>query len=227
MITEEPQTRQKAAAPPVVSRPASCVRCGVKLLLGIFLSLVLLYVARYPLMSFAAKMWIVDDVPGKADAVVVLGGGLDSRPSFAADLYHRGLVPLVLVSDVRDGPATVAGVLPRETTIAISLLEKEGVPASAIQTFGQRVTSTNDESHGVHAWVQEHPLHCLMIPTDPFHTRRVKWLFSRDLKDLKVGVSVPSIPNTRYNPLEWWQSEEATISFQNEIIKLIYYWTHY
>jgi uncharacterized SAM-binding protein YcdF (DUF218 family) len=182
---------------------------------------------RHPIMSAAAKGWIVDDGAIKCDAVVVLGGGLDSRPSFAADLYRRGLVTTVLVSAVRDGPAALKGVIPTETSIAVGLLEKEGVPASAIHTFGKQVNSTRDESVGLHAWLKEHPLQHILIPTDPYHTRRVKWLFKKELKDQHVTVSVASIPCPRYDPLQWWNSEEATISFQNEVVKLAYYWWHY
>ena len=215
------------ASPP--SGPPSVKRMsrGTKIFLGMLVAAGVLFVARHPLMSVAAKIWIVDDALVKSDAVVVLGGGLDSRPSFAADLYRRGLVTFVLVADVRNSTAANEGIIPPETTIAIGLLEKEGAPASAIQTFGGKVSSTREESLGVHAWVAQHPSHRLIIPTDPFHTRRVKWLFSRALKDQQVEVNVASVPSSRYDPLSWWNSEEGMIGFQNEVIKFLYYWLHY
>jgi uncharacterized SAM-binding protein YcdF (DUF218 family) len=208
-------------------RPKAHLSRGTKVFLGSLVVASVLFFARHPLMTLAAKVWIVNDPLVKSDAVVVLGGGLESRPSFAADLYRRGLVTMVLVADVRSSPAVDKGVLPSETAIAIGLLEKEGVPSSAIETFGSKVSSTRDESVGVHAWVAQHPSHRLIIPSDPFHTRRVKWLFTRALKDQRVEVSVASIPAPRYDPLAWWHSEEATIDFQNEIVKFLYYWLHY
>ena len=217
------------APPPPSGKPGPTSRMsrGTKIFLGVLVVAGALFIARHPLMSAAAKVWIVDEALVKSDAVVVLGGGLDSRPSFAADLYRRGLVAFVLVADVRNSTAADKGIIPTETTIAIGLLEQEGVPASAIQTFGSKVASTRDESLGVHAWVAEHPSHRLIIPTDPFHTRRVKWLFSRALKDQHVEVSVASVPSSRYDPLAWWNSEEGLIGFQNEIVKFVYYWLHY
>jgi uncharacterized SAM-binding protein YcdF (DUF218 family) len=219
---------QSAPAPSSVkAKRRARLSVGTKVFLGLILCCGVIYVERYPLMSAAARWWIVDDPIIKSDAVVVLGGGLESRPSFAADLYRRGLVSTVLVSDVRHGPAVDKGVLPPETEIAVGLLEKEGVPASAIQTFGSNVNSTRDEAEGVHAWLGKHPVHRIIVPSDPFHTRRVKWLFTKELKDQQVEVAVSSIPCPRYDPMKWWTSEEALINFQNEIIKFIYYWLHY
>ncbi len=234
MATEELEShppssaaRGDGATPSTAVKRRPRISFGTKVFLGLILCLVVVYVERYPLMSLAAKWWIVDDPVVKSDVVVVLGGGLDSRPSFAADLYRRGLAGIILVSDVRDGPAVQKGVIPRETEIAISLLEKEGVPASAIQTFGSHVNSTRDEAQGVLAWLEQHPVHRILVPTDPFHTRRVKWLFSRTLKDRQVDVGVSSIPTSRYDPQKWWATEESMISFQNEVIKFAYYWLHY
>src|SRR5262245_60529477 len=69
--------------------------------------------AREPLLRGAADLWIVSDpVIARTDAAAVLGGGLDTRPFAAAELYQKGLVPKILVSQVGDGRLTKMGVLP-------------------------------------------------------------------------------------------------------------------
>lgn len=190
-------------------------------------ALVLLFVFRFPVMTAAARLWIVDEPLEKADAVVVLGGGLDSRPFFAAELHQRGLVPVVLIADVRKGPATQLGLTLPETEVTAGILRKSGVPDSAIARFGSGVSSTKEEAAGLRDWLKQHPVKRIIIPTDPFHSRRVRFAFRRELKDLPVEVAIASIPNKRYDPLQWWKSEEATVSFQNEIVKLVFYWLHY
>ena len=62
------------------------------------------WVQRDPLLRGIANIWIVSDAVTKADVAVVLGGGLDDRPFAAAELYRKGLVNKVLVSQVRAGP---------------------------------------------------------------------------------------------------------------------------
>lgn len=186
----------------------------------------LIYAFRFPLMTQAARWWIISDPLEKADAAIVLGGGMDTRPFFAGDLYLRGLVPLVLVAQVEERPVVQLQLVPLETDISIGVLRKLGVPDSAIQRFGQGVTSTRDEASALRKWIEKHPVKRLIIATDPFHTRRVRSIFQHELKDLPVQLMVTGIPSKEYDPLKWWESEEALISFQGEVIKLAHLWLH-
>jgi len=58
-------------------------------------------------------------------------------------------------------------------------LRKMGVPESAIECFGGDVKSTRDEAYRVRRWLERHPARRLIVPTDPFHTRRVRFVFDR------------------------------------------------
>ena len=60
------------------------------------------WLEREALLRGSADLWIVSDPITPADAVVVLGGGLEVRPFVAADLYKKGLVKKVLLSEVED-----------------------------------------------------------------------------------------------------------------------------
>ena len=52
------------------------------------------------LLYVAADWWEIDERPGKADAVYVLGGGWQTRTLTAARLLHQGRVSRILISDV-------------------------------------------------------------------------------------------------------------------------------
>jgi uncharacterized SAM-binding protein YcdF (DUF218 family) len=181
------------------------------------------YAFRHPIMTAAAKFWIVDEKVEKVDAAVVLGGGMDSRPFFAAEMYQHGVVPLVLVANVRISPTSQLNLMPPETEISTGVLRKMGVPDASIQRFGAGLTSTRDEAKALHSWLESHPLKHIVIATDAFHTRRVRYIFTYELKDLPVQISVCAVPSPRFDPLRWWESEEAAVAFQNEVFKLIYY----
>ena len=59
------------------------------------------WLIREPLLLGAANLWIVSDPVGRATAIVVLGGGLETRPFVAAELWRRGLADKILISGAR------------------------------------------------------------------------------------------------------------------------------
>jgi hypothetical protein len=91
---------------------------------------------RVPLLRGAAIVWIVSDDVGPADAVAVLGGGLEERPFAAADYYRRGLVPKVLLAAARTSPSVKLGISPSHVALNHAVLTKLGVPETALETFG-------------------------------------------------------------------------------------------
>jgi hypothetical protein len=63
----------------------------------------------------------VHDVIQPADAIVVLGGGLETRPFAAAALYKNGFAPKILVSDVKRSRAEKLGVVASHVREASSI----------------------------------------------------------------------------------------------------------
>src|SRR5579862_339230 len=94
------------------------------------------WLEREPLLRGAANLWILSDEATHADAVVVLGGGVEDRPFIAADLYHKGLAKTVLISQVAESHAVKVGIVQGHTEANYQALLKLGVPAAAIDTFG-------------------------------------------------------------------------------------------
>jgi DUF218 domain len=183
-----------------------------------------IWVERKSLLLAAADLWIVSDPAWHADAAVVLGGGLDSRPFVAAKLYEQGLVKLILVSQVDDNSPSVAlGVGAGHTEANRQVLLKLGVPASAIDTFGTANKNTKDEALALHAWAERHHASTIIIPVEIFAARRVRWMFDREFSGQLVQIAVQSFDPPNYARTSWWQNEYGLIAFQNEILKYIYY----
>ncbi len=114
----------------------------------------LAYIFRAPILRNLASTWIVESPPGPAVAIVVLGGGRETRPFAAAKLYHAGYAPLILIPRTKSGPAEQLGLIANDAEIARQILLKQGVPASAIQFIGQDVSSTYEETQAVLQWLQ-------------------------------------------------------------------------
>ena len=191
----------------------------------LFLCLLLFagYLCRVPLLRNAAAAWIVNQPLSKADVIVVLGGGLDTRPFEAARLFHLGLAPRVLLMNPRLSPATQLGLLPTEADVAQSILLKEGVPTGNIFVTADFVTNSYDESVAIRNWARTNGVGRVIIPTDIFHTRRVHWLYGKELKATGIQVQIEAVPLREYGANDWWQHEQGVIGFQNEILKYLYY----
>ena len=179
------------------------------------------WIERKPLLEGMADLWTVSDAATHADAAVVLGGGLNVRPFAAADLYRRGLVNKVLISQVEEDRVTSIGVVLGHTETNRLVLLKLGVPNDAIETFGTANKNTMEEAFALRAWADRNNASVFIIPTEIFSTRRVRFIFGRELPGKEIEVL--SLDQPQYNKDDWWQTDIGLIAFQNEILKYIYY----
>ena len=176
-----------------------------------------------PPLRLAANFWIISDTVIPSDVVVVLGGDLEVRPFVAAELYRKGLVYKVLVSQVPGTRSSRIGGIPGHSELHRTLLLNLGVPDSAIGTFGEANRNTSDEAVALRDWVNRHGVSRIVIPTEIFAARRVRWIFDREFAGTSVRLAVPSFEPPQYTQEEWWKSEGGVIAFQNEVMKYIYY----
>src|SRR5262249_39154093 len=158
-------------------------------------------------LSGLASAWIVNDSPQKADAIVLLGGGMETRPFAAAKLYRDGFAPRILIARARSSPTDDLGLTTREHNVARQVLLKEGVPDAALIEIGNDVRNTYDEAKAVRDWASSNRATRLIIPTDIFHTRRVRWVFHKQLKSTGVQVTVEAVLVREYQQADWWRHE--------------------
>lgn len=182
---------------------------------------------RAPLLTGLAQAWIVDQPLQKADAIVLLGGGIETRPFAAAQLYREGYAPKILVMKNRSGPTAQLGITAPETEIIRKVLVQAGVAEGDVAYTRDEVTSTYEESTTVRNWAKANHVKTVIIPTDVFHTRRVSWVFRKQFQGTGVQVIVRVVPVREYKADVWWQHEEGLVAFQNEVLKYAYYRVKY
>jgi uncharacterized SAM-binding protein YcdF (DUF218 family) len=187
----------------VFSRRLAIVILAVAALVG--------WVGRESLLQEAADLWIVSDPLTHADAIVVLGGNSQTRPAAAAEFYRRGLANKVLVSHWSDFQSNHAALL------------ELGVPASVIEAFGKAATNTREEALALREWAEQNAASAFVIPSEPFSTRRVQWIFRRAFLGRPVTIEVQPFDSRGYSGEGWWKTEQGPITFQTEILKYLYY----
>jgi uncharacterized SAM-binding protein YcdF (DUF218 family) len=181
------------------------------------------WLARVQILQGAARAWIVSDSIVPADAVAVLGGGLETRPFAAADLYKKGLAARILISAVKPSPAEKLEIVPSHVELNRAVLLKLGVPPKAILSFGTDVSSTYEEARALAEWARTNGVRSMIVPTEIFSSRRVRWVLDKQIGSIGTRIEVQALPPLEYDADNWWQHEAGVIGFQNEVVKYFYY----
>jgi hypothetical protein len=180
------------------------------------------WAGRDRLLLSAVNLWIVSDPIAPADVVAVFGGGLAGRPWAAAEYYRQGLVKKVLVSNGHQSPAEKLDVRPSEAALTEGVLRELGVPASAIETFGNDLANTHQEVLALQVWAERNNARSIIVPTEIFSTRRVRWMLHRAFGGGLV-IRVVALNPPQFRQDNWWRHPQGIIAFRTEILKYIFY----
>ena len=214
---------ERGTLPILRSSPCAIAWRGVlALLASIALLCVAAWFGREPLLRSAADLWIVSDQAARADAVVVLGGGIEIRPFAAAEYYRQGLVGKILLANIGSSRVEQLGLRESHVEANRKVLLKLGVPETAIESFGSNLSNTYEEARALRDWAMRTGARSILVPTEIFPARRVRWTLYRVFPE-EVTVRVPALDPLDYHRSNWWKSEGGLIGFQNEVIKYVYY----
>lgn len=163
------------------------------------------------------------DQPRRAEAIVVLGGGL-FRPLHAAKLYAQGFAPEVYVVRPKPGPDAkllpLAGVdMPPQQELYRRLLLRNGVPESAIRVYGTDVQSTVEEARTLAAILGDQP-RTLLLVTSPYHVLRARIIF-QDAMPQSTILAIAATDDPFPSP--WWSEQHGAVRVVNETAKLAWY----
>jgi len=176
-----------------------------------FLLIVPMWFCGPTILRSAARSWVVSDPVEAADAVAILGGEVYTRPFAAAELFKSGLARLILLDLDESRKA---------------LLELN-IPSEAIEQFGDGLRNTYEEACALASWAKLNRAKRIIIPTEPFPSRRMQWVFTREFAQIGVGTIIDTVASRYYAVDGWWMSTQGTAQFRSEIFKYFYYRARY
>jgi uncharacterized SAM-binding protein YcdF (DUF218 family) len=172
------------------------------------------------LRTLSAFLVVPEELPTRADAIIVLGGGgtHGARESQAATLYKAAIAPVVVTTG---GP--VAG--EREATYAewsIQRLERRGVPRPVVVAtfFGE---STRTDAVGARRLAEQRGWRQIVVVTDDWHSRRAQLVFDQVFGGSPIAYSFSPAHGPRFDPQGWWLDETSALIVVSEYVKLIAY----
>lgn len=158
---------------------------------------------------FPQQVLTIDSGTVKAGALVVLGGG-EGRAERAAQLYHNGDAPLIIVTGYGDCLTNV------------QTLEREGVPASAITPEPAALSTLQNAQYSV-PLLRALRVQRVIIVTSWYHSRRALACFEHVAPDLRFfsrPAYVDFEPKSHNRTGYGWH-------VNYEYIKLLGYWFSY
>ena len=127
----------------------------------------------------------------KADAIVLLAGGYEERAPAAAQLYHAGYAPMILLTNdgVLGGWSAKYGRNLYQIEWAEEELVKSGVPRERIVKLPFHGSSTMHDALEVKRYALDHGLKEIIIVTSDYHMRRALWAFRKVFSGTPVDFS--------------------------------------
>jgi len=108
-----------------------------------------------------------------------------------------------------------------EDTSTRSVLIELGVTDTAIEFYGAELSSTYEEAVALREWALRTHAHRLIVPTEAFSSRRVRWVLERELAGTGTQVLVPVLDHPEYSPSEL--GKNAFTALKLEVMKYLYY----
>lgn len=186
-----------------------------------------IFVALHPdqLFWMIGRILVVENPPELCDAIFLLGGNYELRAPKAARMFREGWAPLVVLA--REPEATHSGGEARGnfTDVTIDILRTEGVPTDRIVQIKipGGASSTAGEARALRTYVNSHPLHCLLVVTSAFHTRRARMALFRSLLGTGVDLYMAPVEEPTYRSRDWWLTSYGRGQVAAEYKKLLYY----
>ena len=185
------------------------------LLLVVALAVVLIDGLRRPLLNAVGRFLIVADRLDRADVIIVLSGGRgDERVRQAAELYHQGYAPLVLLSGGEEMAGISVPEMLRRQALAL------GIPPDALLSEPDS-TSTAEQARFLRPLLEPRGIKRAIIVTSSYHSRRTRYLFRKGFQGSGIDLRVYPVQRDLFNPDGWWTREQDTESLVLEYIKLM------
>ena len=198
------------------------------LLFAVVIIYILLTSYSGPILTHIGRYLILDHKPQKSDLIVCLAGGNIERGLATAEAFRKGLAPRIFMAreELPDGIELLKRMdveYPETIDLMKGLLQRLGVPGSAVITSERPVGSTFEEALLVKELVRVNNYRSLIIVTSPTHSRRAWLTFTKVFEDQSARIESMPTPYSGFRPEHWWKRRRYVREVILEYQKLIYY----
>ncbi len=159
---------------------------------------------------------VVNQHPRHVRAIVVLGGGPINRLARAAQLFHEGYAPDLILS----GGSPAFGNITQAQAMDWQAVNQFSVPPSAL-ILDNHSRTTYQNAMNTHAIMKAHHWQSAMIVSSDYHMRRVRFLFSRIFQSTGIHLTFVAASDPFFRPSRWWANPKSAATTLGEYAKLL------
>ena len=201
----------------------------MKKVLTLIILLLMAYIFRGEILTAYARLFTVNNATDGADAMIIMSGNIDTRPAYAAELYHKGYAKRVFLTHEKNWLGDLSPYVEARNLYAHHALLKAEIPVEFLPgRHPEGAMSTLDEVYDVVDFLKQNEkiLHIILV-TDTPHSYRTHYIFNRIFKENGLGhiqLEVAAAPNDIFNEENWYQTEKGVVFYIEESIKVPFYW---
>jgi uncharacterized SAM-binding protein YcdF (DUF218 family) len=174
---------------------------------------VIAWLGRDAVLTTAGQWLIVQDPLERADLIMVSSASLLAGAFEASRLYREGLGGTIVMTGQYPQPhgddIRALGIPFLEPTeVATAILERTGVPRTAIVALSDPADGTDEEIEVIADYVRTHHVEHLMYITSQTHSARARWLLQRHLPPA-THCAVRSPRNDPYDAASWYRTRDS------------------
>jgi uncharacterized SAM-binding protein YcdF (DUF218 family) len=190
--------------------------------------LLLLTALALAALRFAGLFLSPQDSLTTADAIFVLAGTRAERPLEAADLFHEGYAPTIVITRATSERAITAlaarGVMiPTDFDLTRDAMTQLGVPAAALITPERIHDNTGQEAATLRQLALSRGWRRVIVVTSVYHLRRTALACRRALAGTGVEVLMRGSRYDRAAPGRWWSTRNDIRWVVSELPKFLAY----
>ncbi len=203
----------------------------MKKFLVFIIAILLLYIFHGDLLTAYARLFTVNTATEGADAMIVMSGNIDTRPAYAAKLFHEGYAKRVFLTVEKNWNNELSPYVEAKNAYAWRQLIELKVPVEWLpSTHEEGAMSSMDEALDTVDFLKNNTdvLH-LIIVTDTPHTYRTFYAFNKVLKANNLGhvrLEMAAAPNKFFDESNWFETEIGLIYYFEESVKMLFYWAN-
>ena len=203
----------------------------MKKLLSFIILILLLYIFHVELLTAYARLFTVNTATKGADAMIIMSGNIDTRPAYAADLFHQGYAKRVFLTLEKNWNDELTPYVEARNSYARRHLLELGVPIEWLpSTHQEGAMSSMDEALDTVDFLKNNPqVSHLIVVTDAPHTYRTFYAFNKVFEANGLGhiqFEMAAAPNEVFNESNWFTTEKGLIYYFEESIKMLFYWAN-